>query len=426
MAAGKNALGAFDETREADVLPIYRYEALGAGGRRSTGVLDAESPRDARRKLRERDLHVTAIQEATLLQRRGAHLARHRGFSRRRLLVVEAVTRQLALLLENEIKLTEALNITIEEVTDKRVVLALRDIRDRVANGSSVADAMEPHQWLFGHMYLSMVRVGETAGTLPEVLRNLADFLREQSMRKGQLGAVMIYPIIMIAVMTGIVVFLMTNVLPKLKEVIESFGNELPLPTRILMGTSDFMTEHWILLTGAVVGLGFLLTLFLKTDRGRRLTDRLMLRIPVVSDLVRKTQTAHFTGTLQILLASGVKMADCMAVLKETTGNSLMKDTLSDLQESILRGSDVSAVLRRSRIIPRAVAHMVAVGEQSGELETVLKRLSSNMVAEVDITITKLNALMQPVIILAMAAVVGFIVASVMLPIMQMSNLESL
>ena len=230
----------------------------------------------------------------------------------------------------------------------------------------------------------------------------------------------------MTAVMTGIVVFLMTNVLPKLKEVIESFGNELPLPTRILMGTSEFMTAHWILLTGAVVGLGVLLTLFLKTDRGRRMTDRLMLRIPVVSELVRKTQTSHFTGTLQILLSSGVKMADCMAVLKETTGNSLMKDTISDLQESILRGSDVSAVLRRSRIIPRAVAHMVAVGEQSGELETVLKRLSSNMVAEVDITITKLNALMQPVIILAMAAVVGFIVASVMLPIMQMSNFESL
>jgi general secretion pathway protein F len=341
-------------------------------------------------------------------------------------MIVEAITRQLALLLENEIKLTEALNITIEEVADKKVVLALRDIRDRVANGSSVADAMEPHQWLFGHMYLSMVRVGETAGTLPEVLRNLADFLRQQSMRQGQLGAVMIYPVVMVVVMSGIVIFLMTSVLPQLREVIESFGNELPLPTRILMGASSFMTNHWLLLIALAVGFGALITLFLKTDRGRRLTDRVFMRIPVVNELVRKTQTSHFTNTLQILLSSGVKMADCMAVLKETTSNSLMKDTISDLQESILRGSDVSAVLRRSRIIPRAVAHMVAVGEQSGELETVLKRLSANMVAEVDITINKLNALMQPVIILAMAAVVGLIVASVMLPIMQMSNLESM
>lgn len=388
--------------------------------------MDAESQRDARRKLRERDLHVTALQEASVLQRRGARLARSQHFNRRRLLVVEAVTRQLALLLENEIKLTDALNITIDEVADKKVIVALRDVRDRVANGSSVADAMEPHQWLFGHMYLSMVRVGETAGTLPEVLRNLADFLRERSMRQGQLGAVMIYPIIMITVMVGIVAFLMVKVLPELKDVIESFGNELPLPTRVLMGTSSFITSHWIVLSAATVGVIVLLTALLKTNRGRRLKDAVFLRLPVVSELVRKTQTSHFTGTLQILLSSGVKMADCMAVLKETTGNSMMKDTISDLQESILRGSDVSAVLRRSRIIPRAVAHMVAVGEQSGELEQVLKRLSSNMTAEVDITINKLNALLQPVIILAMAAVVGFIVASVMLPIMQMSNFESL
>ena len=369
-------------------------------------------------------MHVTGLQEATFVQRRGARLAKSRSFNHRRAMTVEAVTRQMALLLENEVKLTDALNITMDEVADKKVVLALRDIRDRVANGSSVADAMEPHQWLFGHMYISMVRVGETAGTLPAVLREMADFLRQRMMQHGKLGAVMIYPAVMTVVMIGIVIFLMTQVLPELRDVILSFGNELPLPTKILMGLSAFVTGHWIVLSVATVGLIVLVVTMLRTDRGRRITDTVMLRMPVVADLIRKNQTAQFTSTLQILLASGVKMADCMAVLKETTSNSFMKDTISDLQESILRGSDVSVVLRRSRIIPNAVAHMVAVGEQSGELEHVLSSLSSNMQAEVDITVQKLNALVQPMIILVMAAVVGFIVASVMLPIMQMSNFE--
>jgi len=405
-------------------LPVYRYDALTAGGQRSGGVLDAESQRDARRKLREQDLHVTQLQEATFVQRRGAKLAKSRSFSRRRALTVEAVTRQMALLLENEVKLTDALNITMEEVADKKVVLALRDIRDRVANGSSVADAMDPHQWLFGHMYISMVRVGETAGTLPRVLHEMADFLRRQAMQRGKVGAVLIYPAVMTVVMIGIVIFLMTQVLPELRDVILSFGNELPLPTKILMGLSDFITEYWIILSVATAGGILLLATALRTDRGRRIRDTIMLRMPVVTDLIRKNQTAQFTSTLQILLASGVKMANCMTVLRETTSNSFMKDTISDLQESILRGSDVSVVLRRSRIIPRAVAHMVAVGEQSGELEQVLGRLSENMQAEVDITVQKLNALIEPVIILVMATVVGFIVASVMLPIMQLSNIE--
>ena len=405
-------------------MPVYRYDALTAGGQRSGGMLDAESQRDARRKLREQDLHVTQLQEATFVQRRGARLARSRSFNRRRALTVEAVTRQMALLLENEVKLTEALNITMDEVADKKVVLSLRDIRDRVANGSSVADAMDPHEWLFGHMYISMVRVGEAAGTLPAVLRKMADFLRERAMRRGQLSAVMIYPVIMVVVMVVVIIFLMTMVLPKIKTVITGFGHELPWPTKVLMGTYSFAEAHWILISLVAAGALIFLATALRTARGRRVRDTLALRVPVLGELIRKNETAQFTATLQTLLASGVKMADCMAVLKETTSNSFMTDTISDLQESILRGSDVSAVLRRSRIIPNAVAHMVAVGEQSGELEQVLSRLSENMHAEVDITTARLNALLQPVIILVMAVVVGFIVAAVMLPMMQMAQTE--
>jgi len=405
-------------------VPVFRYEALNPGGDRATGVLEAESSRDAKIKLRQQDLHVTKLAAATFVQRRTSRMAQFRRFNRRRIMEVEEVTRQMALLLENEVKLTEALTIAMSETRDKRVVLALRDIRDRVANGSSVADAMAPHRWLFGQMYISMVRVGETAGTLPEVLHKMAEHLHERAIRQAQFTTVMVYPMVMMVVAVGVVVFLVTNVFPKIRTVIDQSGNQLPVPTRMLIGLSDSLTHHGLIIGAAVLAVIIAVVWFLRPDTGRRLRDTVALRIPVLSDLIRKTQTAQFTSTLQTLLASGVKMADSMAVLHEVSSNTFMKDTINDLRESIMRGSDVSTVLRRSRIFPRGVAHMVAVGEQSGELERVLGSLTSNMSTEVEITLSRLNALVQPLVILFLACVVGFIVAATMLPIIEMSNLQ--
>lgn len=404
-------------------MPVFRYDALTTGGNKATGVIDAESVRDAKVKLRQQDMHITKIEAATFVQRRASRIVRTRRFNRRRLMEVEEVTRQLALLLENEVKLTDAITIAMSETRDKKLLLAMRDIRDRVANGSSVAEAMQPHQWLFGQMYVSMVRVGETAGTLPEVLREMSNHLRTRALRQAEITTVLVYPAVMMTVAIGVVIFLLTNVFPKIRQVLDQSDQELPLPTQILIFASDVLIGYWpIILVVVVAGVAGLVS-FLRTATGRRFRDAMTLRIPVLGDLVRKVETAQFTATLRTLLGSGVKMADCMGVLYETTGNTFMKDTLGDLRESIMRGSDVSTVLRRSKIFPRGIAHMVAVGEQSGELEQVLGRLTENMNTEVEITTARLNALMQPIIILFLAVVVGFIVAATMLPIMNMANL---
>lgn len=406
-------------------MPVFRYEALNPGGQHANGVIEAESPRDARQRLREQDLHVTSIRGAGFVQQRVSKMGRSRRYGRRSMIAVENVTRQLAMLLDNEVKLTDALGITMAEETDKKMLLALRDIRDRVANGSSIADAIEPHQWLFGRMYISMVRVGETAGNLPQVLHKLADHLRERALRRGQLTTVMIYPVIMLTVTLGVVIFLLTQVFPNIEEAINSSGQELPLPTKMLTVVSDALVAHYPVILAVVVGVIVTGWLLLRTERGGRLRDALALKTPIVGELVRKSQTVHFTSTLHTLLDSGVRMADAMAVLRETTDNSFMRDTINDLRESILRGSDVSTVLRRSRIFPRGVAHMVAVGEQSGELSRVLDRLSTNMNAEVEITVDRLNAALQPILILSLAVVVGFIVLATMLPLLEMGNLQA-
>jgi type II secretory pathway component PulF len=377
---------------------------------------------DARRVLREQDLHVTGLAAATFAERKGLTLSTLWQGRQRNPVLLEAVTRQLAVLLENEIKLTDALGIAMEEVSDKRFLNMLRDIRDHVASGTTVADALSPYEGTFGHMYISMVRVGETAGNLPEVLRRMAEHLREQALRRGQVGTVMIYPTIMVVVSIVVVTFLMTTVLPKIKSLLESFGAELPLPTRILMGFYNISAHYWPLMIIAVVLLVAGLVLMLKTEKGRHFWDTQLLRVPVLGDMIRKQQTVQFTSTLRTLLASGVRMADCMTVLLETSSNTLVRETVADLQESVIRGSDVSTVLRRSPIIPKAVAHMVAVGEQSGELEQVLGRLSQSLNQEVEISVARLNALLQPVMILIVACIVGFIVAAVMLPILQMGT----
>ena len=403
-------------------MPVYRYEALGVGGQRSSGTLEAESVRDARRVLRDQNLHVTSLSSATFAERKGITLSTLWQGRRRNPVLLEAVTRQLAVLLENEIKLTDALGIAMEDVSDKRFLNMLRDIRDRVASGTSVTDALEPYEGTFGHMYISMVKVGETAGNLPEVLRRMAEHLREQAMRRGQVGTVMIYPMIMVVVAIGAVVFLMTTVLPKIKYLLDSFGAEMPLPTRILMGFYNMSAHYWPLMIIVTVGVVVGLVTLLKTQKGRHFWDVQMLKIPVVGDMIRKQQTVQFTSTLRTLLASGVRMADCMGVLLETSNNTLVRETVNDLQESVIRGSDVSTVLRRSPIIPKSVAHMVAVGEQSGELEQVLGRMSQSLNQEVEISVARLNALLQPVMILIVACIVGFIVAAVMLPILQMGT----
>ena len=403
-------------------MPVFKYEAIRHGGQRVSHTVEAETDRDARRKLSQENLYVTRLEQATFVQRRGIRLSRIKQFDRKRAASLEAVTRQLALLLDNEVKLTDALNITLGEVSDKRLVAVLQDIRDRVANGSSVAEAMDSHRWLFGHMYISMVRVGETAGTLPEVLRRMADYMRERIMRQSQMGIALIYPIFLLAALVIIMIILMNQVFPNLEQLFLSLKRELPLPTKVLIGSYRFVSGNAILLgivaTAAIIGL----VSFLRTEKGRRAKDRLFMRLPVVGDLVRKTQTMQFTGTLRTLLASGVKMADSMMVLKDISSNTLMKDTLTELQEGIMRGSDVSTVLRRSRIIPGPVAHMVAVGEQSGELETVLARMTENLNAEVEMALQRLAALMTPVVMLIMIILVGFVVVATMLPMLQMGS----
>lgn len=403
-------------------MPVYKYEAIRHGGQRVSETIEAETDRDARRKLRQDDLYVTRLVPASFTQRRGIKLSRIKQFDRKRAAALEAITRQLALLLDNEVKLTDALNITLGEVTDKRLVAVLQDVRDRVANGSSVAEAMDAHRWLFGQMYISMVRVGETAGTLPEVLRRMADYMRERIMRQGQMGIALIYPVFLLGALAIILTILMKQVFPNIQELFESLGRELPLPTQILIGAYEFVSGNIILLGIAAIGLISALVSFLRTEKGRRTRDRLFLRLPVVSDLVRKTQTVQFTGTLRTLLGSGVKMADSMTVLRDISTNTLMKDTITELQEGIMRGSDVSTVLRRSRIIPGPVAHMVAVGEQSGELETVLARMTENLNAEVEMSVQRLTALMTPIVMLIMIVLVGFVVIATMLPMLQMGS----
>ncbi len=403
-------------------MPVFRYEAIRHGGQRVSQTIEAETDRDARRKLRQDNLYVTRLEQATFVQQRGIKLSRIRQFDRKRATSLEAITRQLALLLDNEVKLTDALNITLSEVSDKRLLAVLQDIRDRVANGSSVAEAMDSHRWLFGHMYISMVRVGETAGTLPEVLRRMADYMRARITRQGQMGIAMIYPIFLLVALAIVLVIMMKQVFPNLEQLFSSMNRELPLPTQILMGTYRFASGNFIVL--GIVGVLLVggLIAFLRTDNGRRTRDRLMLRLPVVGDLIRKNQTMQFTGTLRTLLASGVKMADSMTVLMDISTNTMMKDTLVDLQEGIMRGSDVSTVLRRSKIIPGPVAHMVAVGEQSGELEAVLGRMTENLDAEVDMSMQRLAALLTPVVMLIMILVIGFVVIATMLPMLQMGS----
>ena len=418
-------------------MPVYKYKALdGRTGEQTTGIVDASSPREARERLRTRNVFVTemnAVKKGGKETKSGKteevssggirfdvkDLDLNRLFLARARQELVSVTRLLATLLKAGITLVDAITSVIQQVEDKYLSTVLRQIREAIQSGTSLADALALHPELFDALFVNMVRAGEEAGALDEVLGRLANFMQAQARMKNRVSAALTYPMIMMVMGVGVVIFLLTFVVPKIVDVVTKRGSALPLPTQILIVVKDGFINWWWLLAMLGFVLFVIYKVVTKTEKGALLRDTWKLKLPVLGELFRKQSVARFSHTFATLLRSGVQATDCLRILANIVDNKLLGNVLIDVRNRILEGTDIATPIKKSRVFPPIVGDMIAIGEESGQLEELLERIAETYDEEVEITTQKATSLIEPIIIVVMAAIVGFIVLSVVLPLVK-------
>jgi type II secretory pathway component PulF len=399
-------------------VPRFAYKAIGTNQKAETGVLSAENAFAARRLLRSKGLHPT---EVNLITAETAGRSLHSLFGSKKK-AVTAFTKELATLLKAGIRLTEALSVLIQQINDPQLKNAITDVRDRVVTGESFAEALSEYDAYFDVIYVSMMRVGEVTGTLEDSLTTMANMLEKQRQLKEKMTTAMMYPAVLLTVCLIVVLVIMIWFLPLITNELVKVGQTLPLPTRALMKISDVLTSPWVLaVVGALLGLGWLYRRAVRTARGAALRDRLLLALPGFGPLIKQRIVSRFSSTLATLLGSGMSMAEALRVVAQVTGNSVMAEAVRQARERILSGSDIATPLRESGVISPSIAHMITVGEKSGELEQMLRMISQNLEAESDVVIERLSKFVEPLIIIVMALVIGVIAYATMVPIIKFS-----
>ncbi len=408
-------------------MPIFEYKAMNVDGGSEAGIVDADSPKDARAKLRKQKLLVTKLKEAKSARASsvGSRIRRMQGVTtpnKKRNEQIAAVTRQMASLLASGIPLAEALRAVIEQSPDRQVEGVFRDIRERVTQGTAFGDAVALHPGYFTHLYSAMVKAGEASGALDQVLLKLADYLQTQARLRNRVGAAMVYPIIMVIVGILVVAILITFVVPKIARMMKAKGDKLPLPTQILISTSDFLAKYWLIVCVGIICLSLAFNWAIRTEKGSMFWDRFKLKVPVFGDLQLKQAVARFSTTFSTLLRSGVSAIQAIQVTKDTLNNRVLTNALQKVHDHILEGADIATPIRISGVFPPVVSYMIAVGEQAGNLEQVLDEIAKNYDEEVEIATQKLTSVIEPLIIVLLAIVVAGIIMAIVLPLMQLQK----
>ncbi len=400
-------------------MPRFSYIAIDHNKKTVKGTVTAESPYAARRHLRTKGFHPTTIKEAASELRGKSLMSVFRKSGKGQ---VAEFTKQLATMINAGIKLTDALSVLTQQISDTRLRNTISDIRGRVVTGESFADALSDHENYFDVIYISMVRVGEVTGTLPGSLATISGFMEKRRRLESKMVTAMIYPALLLLGCIGAVVFLTVGVIPVIAEQIEQTGQELPWMTKAMVSISHILTSWWVFVViGVIVLFVWALKRFFSTQRGAFIRDKFILSLPVFGPLIKQRIVSRFTSTLSTLLSSGLSMAESLRVVAEVTGNVIMNRAVKQARERILSGADIATPLRDSGVIDPAIAHMVAVGERSGELETMLRTISDNLESSSDIVIERLSAAMEPVIIVVMAVIVCIIAYATLLPIIRFS-----
>lgn len=407
---------------------LFSYEAVDNRGKPVTGTAEAGSPTDARALLRERGILAYRVERAA---RERASAARPAAggvswlnLSGRRLDLLTRFTRHLTMLLKAGLPLAQSLGILAGQLEDGAFRPIVEDLAVRVKEGASFDEALAAHPKYFPQLYVHVARAGAAAGELPKVLTELAGYYARQKRLRDRVVSALTYPALMASVGILVLVFLLTYVVPKVTTVLLEQKRALPWPTQALLFASDAASEWWWAILGAAAVLAWAARAVFATQRGRRWLDKALLGFPVLGDLFRKQVVARWAGTMSTLLSSGIPVAQALAIVRGAVGNRLLAEDVERLEKEIVEGADLSEAIKRSSVLPPTVGFIAGVGEESGELPQVLRDVAESYNEEVEIASGRLTDLLNPILIVFLGVVVGFIVAAILLPITDFSNIH--
>ncbi len=399
-------------------MPTYRYTAITRAGIEQKGVLDADNLPSARRKLHEEGVYPLSLAEG---RESGRLFPSFSLLGRQEFLPL--LTRQLATLVGAGVPVVSALSSLASQIDEPESRRAIVDIQEAVKEGSPLGRAIESHPDLFPELYASMVRAGEESGMLPLSLSRLADHLEQQARTRNRVRAALTYPILMAVVATLVVIFLLSVVVPKIVGVYSHLGHALPFPTRVLIAISNVLSAGWWALLVLLVGGILLGRRYLATDRGKRFRDSLLLRLPLVGRVAHLSALSRFCRTLSTLVAGAIPVDRALRIVAPVVGNLVISEHIHAAAARVVEGTALSEALRAHAEIPATLIQMVAVGEESGKLDYILEKMAEAIDGEIEARLSRLLSLLEPVIILFMGMVVAGIVVSVLLPLLDISQI---
>ena len=420
-------------------MPVYEYKGLDAKGKEVSGIVDADSSRTARARLRKQGTFPTEVKEQSSgasrrVPGKGTKAAKPKGkglnveidFSKSFQFVshsdVATMTSQLSTLVGASIPMVEALAALLEQVEKPALKVVLADIKERVNEGSSLAKALSHHPKIFDDLYVNMVAAGEQSGALDKVLDRLTEHTESMLALRSKVTTALIYPALMAVIGIGLLSVIMLVVVPKVRKLFDSFGEGLPLLTKVLLEVSQFCMDWWWLLSLLVSAAIFGWRRWLGTPKGRNTWDRWLLKIPVLGGILRTIAVSRFCRTLSTLLASGVPILTALGIVKKVVGNVVLTEAIEKAADSIREGQSVAVPLRQSGEFPPLVTHMIAIGERTGDLEPMLEKVATAYDAAVERALATFTSLLEPLLIVVMGGTIGITALALLLPMMQMSK----
>ncbi len=396
-------------------MPVYTYRARDRAGKVVTATMEASSQRSVAEALRAKGMFVAEIKEP----KKGiqADIKMPAWLDRVGLRDVTIFSRQFATVINAGLPVVQSLAILQKQAEKQGFKDALGKVREDVETGQPLSDALARHPGIFNRLYIYLVRAGEVSGNLDGILERVADYFEKQSALRGKIKTALTYPVVVLVIAFAVTYFLLTGIVPQFAGILDQLGGDLPLITQILVGVSEYLQNFWwlnlIIIAGLVVGIG----MYYRTNNGRHVIDRLLLRTPVIGVLVQKSAIASFSNTFGLLLKSGVNIVESIEITKGTAGNAIVEDILDETKEAVQRGEQISVTLMKYPIVfPPLVSSMIAIGEETGNVDGMLNKIAVFYEREVDEAVDSLTAALEPMLIVFLGVIIGFIVAGMFLP----------
>jgi type IV pilus assembly protein PilC len=397
-------------------MPAFTYTARALNGDLRTATIDAPSRDEVIAQLRRQRLNVVKIDEAAQAANK------KKGGGRISMRDIVIFTRQFSTMINAGLPLVQALDILAKQSENKALKDVTRAVVFDVESGHTVADALKKHPKAFSDLYVNMVAAGEAGGILDTILMRLATFMEKNDALVRKVKGAMIYPGVISGVAAAAIIILLVFVIPTFEKMFASVGMALPLPTRVVIGMSRFLQGYWWAVIVAIVIAGWSLKKYYSTSDGKLAIDKLLLKMPVLGDVLRKSAVSRFTRTLGTLIGSGVSILDGLEITAKTAGNRVIQDAIMQSRASIAGGDTIAQPLQKSKVFPPMVISMIAVGEQTGGLDEMLSKIADFYDEEVDAAVSNLLSLLEPIMIVFLGVVVGGMVVAMYLPIFDMIN----